>query len=548
MCLTTGFDSNHHFFFTNLLPFLRNVPLLLPSLHTLFISGDWLSEGSANQNLTLLLSPVMRHLEITFPGDEECNPSLTEDCLNTIATQAPYLRLLRVSNSAYSYGEDLEECFSSSPSFAMLANLADLEYFGFPPNWASDSLLQVLSSQPKLRLLDMQHDAKLSFRTHRSIEGSQISTRASNTCKTIAYEVEGNTKQCFPALEDFLLHLSFDISLNMFPSRVPYLDVINKLSVTLHDGYYQLNSCRNLAARFACIKDLKLWPSKFGVIEPECLHVWEGCQGLTRLDVRGIDFQSDPDYDMESLFRSWPNLKTLTLLSVGAKILDPYHTMGTLGELPTEQLAGLTLETLGHAASTLKQLEVLEITLVASSTKSLLHPPGEFQCLKALKMQDSFLNFEVEDFDLQDAGRYISSLFKVAIPPVDYPEITLLEDSTLPPLVAQYLSEYDHRATQEWCAERWITVKGYEDDYLEFHRSFLIRILNHLDARTHQVMNEQDLQRDEQMCQFCSKLRQLEEDSCCDSQSDPDRTTECSWDSSDSGDETDESIVDKYIT
>jgi hypothetical protein len=473
--LTTRVD---HLFFMKIQPLLRNEPVLLPSLQTLFISGKWLEDEYVVQNLTILLSPVVRHLELSFPA--ECSAILMEDCLNTIAAQAPYLRLLKISTSAYTKeGFYPKESFATLPSFVMLANLADLEYFGFPPNWASGSLLQALSSLPKLRLLDMQYDTSISHFRHRSsLEGSETCTQASNS-GMMCTSKRSMAKQCFPALEDFLLHLTLHTSQRIFSSWIPQLDAIHNLAVTLQVED-QLDTCKTLAAELVCIKDLELEPVKLssgktGVINPECLGVWEGYRGLTCLDVRGLDFKSD--LDTATLFPSWPNLTSLTLLAVPASMISKDYMQIGFEKLPTARLRGLTLESLGHAAANMKQLEVLELTIVASRTKSLSEPLQKFQCLETLKLGDSFMNFQVAGFDLQHAARYISSLFDVTIPSTDDLDITLLEDGTFPLMVAHLLSHYLQRNTDTWAA-----VQGYSEDYQEFHRSLLIDVFSRLDV------------------------------------------------------------------
>jgi hypothetical protein len=539
MCLCSSSSGADHLFFMKILPLLRNEPILFPSLRTLFISGKWLEDEYAIQNLIVLLSPVTRHLELNFPA--KCSANLMEDCLNIIVAGAPYLRLLKISTLGYTKGVYPKEYFSTHPSFAMLANLVDLEYFGFPPNWTSGSLLQVLSSLPKLWLLDMQYDPEISsYESHRLRDDSQTCVSDHRTA----------VKRCFPALEYFLLHPTLSTLQTLFSPWIPQLDAIHDLIVILQVED-QLEVCKTLAAELPCIKVLELEPvelseAEVGVINQECLGVWESFHGLTCLDVWGIEFKSD--LDTATLFPSWPNLKRLTLLAVpGSTILEDCMQIG-VEKLSTARLRGLPLESLGHAAANMKQLEVLELTLVASRMKSLLEPLQKFQCLETLKLDDSFLNFQAAGFDLQHAARYISSLFDVAIPSTDDLDIvTLPEDSTLPQTVAHFLSLTERKSD----TGNWAALQGYNEDYLEFHRSLLIGVFSCLDGRAHQITQEQGLQpkkTDEDTCPFCLKLVELQEDSCCDSQSDLDGSTDCSWDSSDnSGNKPDESVVDQYI-
>jgi hypothetical protein len=351
----------------------------------------------------LLLSPVMRHLELDFNRDTY-NPTLAEDCLSVIANQAHSLRVLKISLEGNMYRRRYpEDYFDIPPPFAVLASLEELEYLGFPPNWASCSLLRVLSSLPKLRLLDFQYDAKLSFDTHRPLARSRACTR-------IASSNSGET------------------TTTAKPST-------RSLAPTQDDGF------------------------------PENLS---------------------------------------------------------------------------------------------------------FRSLQTLELEASFLNFYVEDFDLEVAARYISSLFAVTsdsmsvpTPPVanqcHHPAITLFDsgDKTLPLTMAEMLSYNDGtieyiedsgricKSEKTW-KDRWAVVAGYHEEYLEFQREFSMDVFGRLDARAHQNTQAYEEDRTDEprnRCPFCSKLKQLEEKfSCWDSDLDTD--TDCSWDSSDnSGDESDESIV-----
>jgi hypothetical protein len=469
-------------------PLPRNEPLLFPNLHTLFISDlwfrqpwddNWTTQNDAVQNLRLVLSPFTRHLELVFPGhdDRSAVANLVGDCLSIIANKAPNLRVLKINTNAISSESHLNGHLPTPPSFAVLANLEELEYFGFPQNWASCSLLHILASLPKLQLLDIQYDEHVSFDTHSSMEESQVRIRMARTNSGDS-ETITKAKPYFPALDGLLLHSSLDRCQRLFSSSpsVPQLDFIGKVSVTLEEEeqQQQFDSCQILAARLPGIEILKLnsmpyreWGERSGTIKPACLYAWKENNGfkLTSLDVRGVVFENG-DRDTAGLFPSWPNLKRLTFL---APLISQGPVWVDLESMAPSEMKGLTIETLGHAASKLKKLETLELTLVASNTKSLPDPPAKFQeCFKTFKLGDPFFNFRVKDFDLQDAARYISSLFDLT---VAIPNITLFEDRTIPTVIA-----YIHT----FCDESWTTdrnlseerfkAKRYHEDYLAFHR------------------------------------------------------------------------------
>jgi hypothetical protein len=205
----------------------------------------------------------------------------------------------------------------------------------------------------------------------------------------------------------------------------------------------------------------------------EVLELLTRCCNLVDLSLARIKFTST--IELIRCLQAWPNLVRLKLCGPlkirsfyqGLTEGFPHEVVEALIRHKTE---GIGLESLSMIKDLLPDLEELHLTMVATSTAGLVANIHPFQHLKELVFSSSFQNFELPDFDPQEAAQYVSSF----LAPRRF--LRFEEDQSIS-------REFEHAAQGDREASCWLEYDGA-------HNAFCMRLQSMVTAAANRRSKE----------------------------------------------------------